>query len=191
MLSPGIKMNIVIIGKECMSVALQKLDEAARERLKKCVEENASRIHGEIRMGAPSGTGELKRSITIRRSTDRLSAGIKASRKQWAYAEWGMGPLGSMSSRDRPSWFKARSALSRMPYFGAGSKLAVWANKKGLNPYLVSKGIFHRQGFKGKPHWVPAINRNYDRVMAAIEAAIVGAVDDAAKAGQAASKGVA
>jgi hypothetical protein len=96
-----------------------------------------------------------------------------AAKKQWAYAEWGTGPLGAQTATNPPAFMKRRGTMKFPPWRGP---LAAWARSRGLNPFLVAKGIFERQGVRAKPYFTPVIEWHKDRILDEVRKAVEGSV---------------
>jgi HK97 gp10 family phage protein len=168
-----LEVTCTITGERESVAIFDAFDKAAKDALRKVLSENGNLLLGEIRKGAPNGTGELRRNIRKSTLNDGLTVTIKASRKQWAYAEWGSGPLGSMTATNPPTWLSRRGTQGFPNWRGP---LAAWAKSRALNPFLVAKGIFLRKGTRAKPFFTPVVDQHKERILAEISAAVAGSV---------------
>lgn len=125
---------------------LAKAPALTRKRLGQLVEHGAIEVQREMRLVAPVAvTGDLRRSVRYTYNATSLSAVIEPTAKYAAAVENGA----------RPHW----------PPYKAGTPLAQWAKKKGMNAYLLARSI-SKKGTK--PH--PFVKPTYDKMRPRIEA---------------------
>lgn len=124
---------------------LKKAPALTRRRLGQIVERGAIEVQREMRVAAPVAvTGDLRRSVKYTFNATSLSAVIEPEAKYAAAVENGA----------RPHW----------PPYRAGTPLAQWAKKKGMNAYLLARSIAKKGT---KPH--PFVKPTYDKMKPTIE----------------------
>jgi hypothetical protein len=174
-----LEISCAVLGDRESVAAFDAFQKGVITNLVKVLGKNGDFLRTLIRAGARNDTGELVRSITKRTTNDGLTVAVKASRSQWAYVEYGVGPLGAATGKNTPLWLtnnRIKSGVAiKFPAWRQNSRLGNWATRHGLRPFSVAMGIFLRQGVRAKPFVYQPVEANKERILEEIRLAVTGA----------------
>lgn len=172
-------ISIKLNGEREVIGFFDRYDQAVATQINEALDRAGRNIQSSAQARAPKGrSGRLRRSIALWKRSDGSGVNIRVRARHGAIMEFGSGPKGaSMNRADLPNWFK-----HRIPYpFPNVKRLKSWARSKEIEPFLVARSIFRRQGLAPRPYLYPAFEMEREAVIADIQTILSSSAVEEAK----------
>lgn len=146
------KIYVTVEGVDRVIADLNEFGAKSREELIDLVKSSGDSIAVQAAARAPTWTGALRTSIGVKLSKSKLTAFIRPKKAHGIFQEYGTGSVGIahtfVSMKDTSDTTPLRHKVPMK--FPSVKRLAPWARSHGLNPFLVARAIYRKQGLKAK-----------------------------------------
>ena len=146
------KIYVTVEGIDREIADLKQFGAKAHEDLIDLVKSSGASIATQAAARSPYSTGAMRASIGVKLSKSKLTAFIRPKKGYGVYQEYGTGSTGvahtfvSMKDTSDTTPLKHKIPMG----FPSVKRLTPWALRHGLNPFLVARAIWRKQGIRAK-----------------------------------------
>jgi len=147
-----VKIYVTVEGIDREIADLKQFGVKAHEDLVDLVKSSGDSIATQAAARSPYSTGALRSSIGVKLSTSKLTAFIRPKKGYGVYQEYGTGTAGMahtfVSMKDTSDTTPLRHKIPMG--FPDVNRVAPWAIRHGIKPFLVARAIWRRQALLPK-----------------------------------------